>query len=145
MSVLAGLLLLLFFFLMIRRPPRSTLFPYTTLFRSAAEMVLRRSLEHSADVIESLLGAYGDSTQGRGGVMPTALADQLVRMGGQVVITRTTTSAGGMQQVYFLSPGMPARRLEGVPASASPGDVRQALLAAIAQREIGRASCRERV
>src|SRR5260221_5403798 len=26
---------MLFFFLMIRRPPRSTLFPYTTLFRSA--------------------------------------------------------------------------------------------------------------
>src|SRR3712207_6926132 len=26
----------IFFFLMIRRPPRSTLFPYTTLFRSAA-------------------------------------------------------------------------------------------------------------
>src|SRR6266853_3481568 len=29
-------MLRLFFFLMIRRPPRSTLFPYTTLFRSAA-------------------------------------------------------------------------------------------------------------
>src|SRR2546422_2123984 len=28
-------LLLFFFFLMIRRPPRSTLFPYTTLFRSS--------------------------------------------------------------------------------------------------------------
>src|SRR6266480_6439190 len=28
------LLLFFFFFLMIRRPPRSTLFPYTTLFRS---------------------------------------------------------------------------------------------------------------
>src|SRR5258707_3376835 len=27
-------LLMCFFFLMIRRPPRSTLFPYTTLFRS---------------------------------------------------------------------------------------------------------------
>src|SRR6478736_8620616 len=27
--------LFFFFFLMIRRPPRSTLFPYTTLFRSA--------------------------------------------------------------------------------------------------------------
>src|SRR3712207_8273708 len=27
-------MLLFFFFLMIRRPPRSTLFPYTTLFRS---------------------------------------------------------------------------------------------------------------
>src|SRR2546427_12090531 len=29
--------ILLFFFLMIRRPPRSTLFPYTTLFRSFIE------------------------------------------------------------------------------------------------------------
>src|SRR2546422_4448683 len=28
-----------FFFLMIRRPPRSTLFPYTTLFRSRARRV----------------------------------------------------------------------------------------------------------
>src|SRR3712207_9334209 len=28
------LVLIFFFFLMIRRPPRSTLFPYTTLFRS---------------------------------------------------------------------------------------------------------------
>src|SRR3712207_6907355 len=28
-----------FFFLMIRRPPRSTLFPYTTLFRSARPKV----------------------------------------------------------------------------------------------------------
>src|SRR2546427_3824931 len=31
----AALIFFLFFFLMIRRPPRSTLFPYTTLFRSA--------------------------------------------------------------------------------------------------------------
>src|SRR2546427_2113356 len=29
-----------FFFLMIRRPPRSTLFPYTTLFRSAERAAL---------------------------------------------------------------------------------------------------------
>src|SRR5256885_10835269 len=29
----------LFFFLMIRRPPRSTLFPYTTLFRSVSDTV----------------------------------------------------------------------------------------------------------
>src|SRR3712207_9077315 len=29
-------LFLFFFFLMIRRPPRSTLFPYTTLFRSSS-------------------------------------------------------------------------------------------------------------
>src|SRR2546430_13443326 len=30
----------IFFFLMIRRPPRSTLFPYTTLFRSLAQIGL---------------------------------------------------------------------------------------------------------
>src|SRR3712207_8950994 len=39
-----------FFFLMIRRPPRSTLFPYTTLFRSDAE----RALLHHARVLVHL-------------------------------------------------------------------------------------------
>src|ERR1035438_10771942 len=34
-----------FFFLMIRRPPSSTLFPYTTLFRSAGDLVRRERLE----------------------------------------------------------------------------------------------------
>src|SRR5688572_31277218 len=32
---MTSLLYVIFFFLMIRRPPRSTLFPYTTLFRSS--------------------------------------------------------------------------------------------------------------
>src|SRR2546430_16507565 len=38
----------LFFFLMIRRPPRSTLFPYTTLFRShcAKQVFPRERLRH---------------------------------------------------------------------------------------------------
>src|SRR2546426_8311036 len=35
------LCLFFFFFLMIRRPPRSTLFPYTTLFRSREEPLRR--------------------------------------------------------------------------------------------------------
>src|SRR2546430_15120848 len=34
--------LFFFFFLMIRRPPRSTLFPYTTLFRSKAARIAHR-------------------------------------------------------------------------------------------------------
>src|SRR5215204_7456642 len=41
---------LLFFFLMIRRPPRSTLFPYTTLFRSAVPVTAR--LPVYEDVLE---------------------------------------------------------------------------------------------
>src|SRR5436305_14079600 len=35
---------LFFFFLIIRRPPRSTLFPYTTLFRSIVEQNLPAAL-----------------------------------------------------------------------------------------------------
>src|SRR2546425_13362658 len=37
---------LLFFFLMIRRPPRSTLFPYTTLFRSGSPVARCRPCAH---------------------------------------------------------------------------------------------------
>src|SRR2546425_4279992 len=40
-----------FFFLMIRRPPRSTLFPYTTLFRSARpSAIVRRYFEQLAKI-----------------------------------------------------------------------------------------------
>src|ERR1039457_7491742 len=62
-GVLAYATSALFFFLMIRRPPRSTLFPYTTLFRSSmAELVwhtlkraprggeLSRSEEHTSEL-----------------------------------------------------------------------------------------------
>src|SRR5256885_15870242 len=38
-------LLYFFFFLMIRRPPRSTLFPYTTLFRSGQQRAQRERIE----------------------------------------------------------------------------------------------------
>src|SRR5438477_3226951 len=40
-----------FFFLLIRRPPRSTLFPYTTLFRSQVDReVAHLRQDHSADL-----------------------------------------------------------------------------------------------
>src|SRR5258707_6617617 len=42
-------MLYLFFFLMIRRPPRSTLFPYTTLFRSRTARGRRDRRRTSAD------------------------------------------------------------------------------------------------
>src|SRR2546430_15448652 len=38
-----------FFFLMIRRPPRSTLFPYTTLFRSLGEFPNEPEPHHLGD------------------------------------------------------------------------------------------------
>src|SRR5260370_15424410 len=46
------LLLMDYFFLMIRRPPRSTLFPYTTLFRSGVPLVeTTRGHLHWRDVL----------------------------------------------------------------------------------------------
>src|SRR3989442_5507421 len=43
--------MIFFFFLMIRRPPRSTLFPYTTLFRSGRRPG-HHLIEHGAEGIE---------------------------------------------------------------------------------------------
>src|SRR5256885_13224113 len=46
-----------FFFLMIRRPPRSTLFPYTTLFRSAgddAQTACRQRFRDNLGVLHDL-------------------------------------------------------------------------------------------
>src|SRR5437870_8922947 len=43
------LFLYLFFFLIIRRPPRSTLFPYTTLFRSTVPDILSRKSHLSTE------------------------------------------------------------------------------------------------
>src|SRR6266480_6600424 len=48
-----------FFFLMIRRPPRSTLFPYTTLFRSHGDW----TAAHQPDVRPDLPQARGDGAQ----------------------------------------------------------------------------------
>src|SRR5947199_3395469 len=55
-----------FFFLMIRPPPRSTLFPYTTLFRSA-HIVRNRGAAHVENARE--LGAIDLNTAGRAAKM----------------------------------------------------------------------------
>src|SRR2546430_13661383 len=51
-----------FFFLMIRRPPRSTLFPYTTLFRSRfknveACVVFQSGFAANAGTVAAILGS----------------------------------------------------------------------------------------
>src|SRR2546430_17726448 len=47
----------IFFFLMIRRPPRSTLFPYTTLFRSLLNEYERRAGK-TGPTVEEVLNAF---------------------------------------------------------------------------------------
>src|SRR3712207_9222163 len=60
----------IFFFLMIRRPPRSTLFPYTTLFRSTFcpdQIHTRHAGERCEVIAEGLLAhaAMADAGMGR--------------------------------------------------------------------------------
>src|SRR5437868_13216872 len=49
----------IFFFLMIPRPPRSTLFPYTTLFRSAKEGSTISGLMDTIATLTSMAMQYG--------------------------------------------------------------------------------------
>src|SRR6266568_7159347 len=86
-------LLFSFFFLMIRRPPRSTLFPYTTLFRSGRAHLRsrarqqqhlpvlrrRRSEEHTSElqsqfhlVCRLLLEKKNPTTRSRGSTRTTS-------------------------------------------------------------------------
>src|SRR2546425_9599648 len=51
---------------MIRRPPRSTLFPYTTLFRSRLRLrKLPREIQVAADQVKTLHGEYQQALDAR--------------------------------------------------------------------------------
>src|SRR3712207_7903520 len=72
-----------FFFLMIRRPPRSTLFPYTTLFRSFGEEAQDLSLDGHVKRGGGLVGdqEVGLAHQRHGDHRPLAqAAGELVRV-----------------------------------------------------------------
>src|SRR2546430_6021113 len=71
----------MFFFLMIRRPPRSTLFPYTTLFRSPADL-----LEPLVDA-EQVADAAGVDVRGLRQVQEHGLAEE----GGAEQVDRKST------------------------------------------------------
>src|SRR5437762_243615 len=66
-----------FFFLMIPRPPRSTLFPYTTLFRSLESFIVRR-----------VLPEYPRGTNAHGAV--SVFVEYLITRGGSVKVLRTS-------------------------------------------------------
>src|SRR2546430_11831409 len=59
--------ILLFFFLMIRRPPRSTLFPYTTLFRSLLTQptLYRADLKPEEESLVWMMGNYTAASKRR--------------------------------------------------------------------------------
>src|SRR2546422_6187967 len=65
---------------MIRRPPRSTLFPYTTLFRSRVQHDRRiRSPEHRHDVVVGLAGVHDDRLSNLAGERELSLEGATLR------------------------------------------------------------------
>src|SRR3989449_5731066 len=89
-------LFLLFFFLMIRRPPRSTLFPYTTLFRSVPV-----GAEASAWVTRYLREVRPLHTRRRdsGRLFVNPRGGRLSRQSLWIVVRRAATRAGLRAQV----------------------------------------------
>src|SRR3712207_8829007 len=87
---------------MIRRPPRSTLFPYTTLFRSHADVGDEDVGGGRAQEVESRRSAGGGERGGAGGGEDAAGEGQ----GGGVVIDRSEEHTSELQ-----SPQYPVCRL----------------------------------
>src|SRR2546429_8457342 len=116
LSSLYSFYYLFFFFLMIRRPPRSTLFPYTTLFRSPlAKKTPAPGLPHA--------WRFRRQSAGRSAA---ALANRFARRANSRRGRRCRTQIRGARGPACLG-----------------RDIRRPCLES--EREIGRASCRERV
>src|SRR2546429_671411 len=105
---------LLFFFLMIRRPPRSTLFPYTTLFRSA-ELVVLLALPH-------FLGAVLEKSLDRSLSFCFISIDERKSssQGAKATSPRTARSDRDPPRFATGSPDLPSPRLPEVPPGRRP-------------------------
>src|SRR3712207_9345395 len=105
---------------MIRRPPRSTLFPYTTLFRSVAE-ALDREKRFPYAIVAKLgeLGLMGipfpEEVGGAGGDTPAyAIAvEELTRVDSSVAITMCAHTSPGTHPIYLF--GSDAQKADWLP------------------------------
>src|SRR3712207_7102248 len=79
------------FFLMIRRPPRSTLFPYTTLFRSGD--LRRKVVNDAAAKARALADSHGRDAD---------MAEQTVRRGESFTARRSEEHTSELQSRQYL-------------------------------------------
>src|SRR2546422_3105614 len=91
---------------MIRRPPRSTLFPYTTLFRSVLQARVRHLLADQAALgrvaaVEEDLAARAGDLAHQGGVVLLARLDLLLRLDLDRKSTRLNSSHGYISYAVF--------------------------------------------
>lgn len=105
-------------------------------FAALSEVLSRNAMARSADVIQSLLGMYADPSGEPTTVAPDMLTSALLGIGdgSRFVILRTMSSADGMPTVYYLSPGTPAKLIENAGKAASPEELRQRIVGAVAER-----------
>src|SRR5690242_21500624 len=96
-----------FFFLMIRRPPRSTLFPYTTLFRSQSQV--RHTLGRTKDAQFPATGCACRGRDSRGRRRPgrseehTSELQSHVNLVCRLLLEKKKTSRGIPDVVYICS------------------------------------------
>src|SRR6266705_762444 len=117
-----------FFFLMIRRPPRSTLFPYTTLFRSAAALG-GRQVEPGELGRERL-----DEQRGRGAIPVVALVAHLHRLRDQRAEIDAPRAPDGLAERRTDDIPEPAQAIDHV---RSVGAVAEHLAEPFVQRRVG--------
>src|SRR5256886_15033745 len=100
---------ILLFFLMIRRPPRSTLFPYTTLFRSGSD-------ERRYPWMDEGFNTFIDYGSAEGYFKGTAYGDTVRR---EVLADYRVSAGAGDGQPLITQPGR-ARALAGAPTPQPP-------------------------
>src|SRR3712207_9279394 len=114
---------------MIRRPPRSTLFPYTTLFRSQEDLLKGEwlAIVQRADDMSRKTKLYEQEV---------ILLDQTLALMQKEYVTGATTLTDILQTLR-----------EGIDYELKKAEARAEYntIVAEASRQIGRASCRERV
>src|SRR2546430_4208256 len=125
---------LFFFFLMIRRPPRSTLFPYTTLFRSSFRvMEAIKAIRHRLPDVQLIAGNVA-TYEGTKELISLGVDGLKVGIGpGSICTTRVVTGAGVPQLTAIIEAARAAQGTD-VPLIADggikySGDISKALAA----------------
>src|SRR5258708_20787142 len=101
---------------MIRRPPRSTLFPYTTLFRSLSQFQERtvddfvRKVEELYKQDPNMKGLVLDLRNDPGGLLDAAVAISAAFLPPDVTVVSTNGQLAESKETYKASPSFYARR-----------------------------------
>src|SRR3712207_8840091 len=134
------------FFLMIRRPPRSTLFPYTTLFRSF-NGDWAKYIDAFAYVIPDRMAGVWWTSWGWPGARPEGPFKAYIRRNEHEALHFYAAYPDATVTEVLAALDLRARyeRFAAQAAKLPPAEFDRAWTAFLTDAQIGRASCRERV